>query len=129
METKKIRFLDDYVVDDFRKRTSEEESYKGGKEYSLPEASANHFIRTLRAEAVTAPSAANTGKSGADKGTGDNNPPPGPYRIQKDESAGVGKPAFAVIGPDGHVGELMNKKVATAEVAQLNAEAAAKAET
>ena len=124
METKKIRFLEDYTVDDYRKGTPDEEKYTGGKVYDLPLPSAEHFIRTLRAEAPGGKPAS----APADEKTGDETS--GPYRIVKDDSVGRGKPSFAVFGPvgddgaDGQVGELTNKKPATEEAARLNAEAA-----
>lgn len=39
-----VKFVRDYVVDDARKGTQEEEAYSKGQRKSLPETSARHFV-------------------------------------------------------------------------------------
>ena len=48
-----VKFLRDYVVDDERRGTEEEERYAKGQRKSFPEASAEHFVSRGAAVYVT----------------------------------------------------------------------------
>ena len=52
MEKVKVKFIEDCVVDDFRKGTKAEESFKAGKTYTMVHSSAMHWVSRGKAELV-----------------------------------------------------------------------------